>query len=226
MNKNILFFAVFSFFSFAFASEEITEQCPATTEDACAQETTFTPMKFTLSYSIKPGADASTADFDAATSTMRELIDAGHRGSPALYQNLLTFIKELQEAIIAGVNLFTVASTSQENITVIVEKAVIEDIEESIENAVENLSQQSTSKGLVEDVTNNLTVAYSIVVDKVENLQVWESVKAQMIALAQALNMRTKSPAELSDMLEIIMHDAQPLHNSTTTLTAEIQTQE
>lgn len=243
MNKNILFFAVLGFFSLdTIASEHTTpaEEIIAAVEEvetaahdvivaaeavdvavAAVEAVAFTPVKFTMSFTITPGSDASTTDFDSAAATMKELIEAGHRGSPSLYQNLLVFIKELQEAIVAGMNLFAVATTSQETVVEMIEDVAVEAVQNGALDTVAQVAQiDLPSKGIVEDATNSLTIAYSIVVDKVENLALWESVRAQMIALADALNMRTKSPAELSSMLETIMHDAQPLHNSMTTLSA------
>lgn len=248
MNKNITFLAVFGLVSLtALATEteliseinhvaaeavetvanveatvEAVEQVAQTVQaDVAAVEAAFTPMRFTLAFTVTPGADESVADFEAMTATAKELIEAGRKGSPSVYQNILVFIKEVQEAIVAGMNLFAVASTSQESLTALVEEVALEAAQDVIKNETEQINAQDLpSKGIVEDTTNNILVAYSVVVDKIEKLAAWESIKAQMIAVAEAVNLRTKSSAEITSMLGNILEDAQELENSVLTLSA------
>lgn len=214
-----------------------------------AVETAFIPMRFTLSFKVTSGAITSTADFDATATAMRELIEAGHRSSSSLYPNLLTFIKDLQAAIIAGLNLFGIATTTEEaiinGIATIAETAIENEIQSDSETltattiAEDILSaaistelpqilttDTNSTKSIAENAADNITIAYSIVVDKIENIALWESVKTEMIELANALNTHTKSPAEIVDMFETIIKDAEPLHHSVGTLGAFTSTQE
>lgn len=117
MNKNILLCATLFVFSAINA------------EDTVSTETTFTPQVCTFTYTVQ-AKDA--AHLDDIKQLHTRINDVTHRGAnPTVYQSLLVFIKELQEALTSGLNLFVTATAQNEPIAQVLEEAIVEAIVEN-----------------------------------------------------------------------------------------------
>lgn len=114
MNKNILLCISLFIFNSAQAN------------DIDSTETTFTPQVCTFTYTIK-AKDA--AQLDDIKQLHTRLNDLTHRNTnPTVYQSLVVFMKELQEAIAAGFNLFITATTQNEPLAQVLEEAIVDAI--------------------------------------------------------------------------------------------------
>jgi hypothetical protein len=118
MNKNITFFLVLSFFSAAFSIEHTTKTC-------------------SFEYVVSPKNSNDLNDFHHTTKQLLNLFEEIHRNpesNTTFYDKLLAFIKEVQEAVIAGVNLLSTSTSTNDTIVTINEVAqVAEEIVATVE---------------------------------------------------------------------------------------------
>lgn len=114
----------------------------------CAQESAeFTPKIVTWTYQITAKNAEQLSDILAMQTRTQETIHEMKRGiSSDSFAKFLTFIKELQEAIFAGLNLFGVANINQQAVTQ-EEIALINAVEAVVQTVqAEQAQDQSATK--------------------------------------------------------------------------------
>lgn len=111
MNKNISFFIALSIFNFTYTQEAIND---SQVETITLEQNKTLTRNHNLTIRIQAKDLNDTALFDQKSQELLDIIQTVHRSQNGahLYSQILNFIKELQEAIVAGYNLFTTATTS------------------------------------------------------------------------------------------------------------------
>lgn len=219
MNKNITFFLVLSFFSVTFSVENNTKTC-------------------SFEYTVSPKNSNDLSDFNHVTQKLLSLFESVHRNpenNTTFYDKLLTFIKELQEAVIAGVNLLSSSSSSTNEViatinqvaqtaedivqtveavqtvqTNIAEEAPTKTIEtvETTEVKQANVSEENQTKAVE---IHNIKIITTISCDNPEKDALFEELKNKMDVLAQAVNTQTCTPKEFVEMLHTIIQESKEL---------------
>lgn len=145
MNKNITFFLLLSFFNIALSAENKTKTC-------------------SFEYVVSPKDAHDLHDFNDATQKLLKLFDDIHRNpenNTTFYDNLLGFIQELQQAVIAGLNLFSSSSTSTNN-----EIATVNEVaqtSEEVVTTVEAVEAAQAAQANITEVTQATTTQASAV---------------------------------------------------------------
>lgn len=196
MNKNVIFFLALNIFGLTTAASTTLEN----------------PKTHTLSYTFA-AKENDSPDFQQAKEKLVMLFEDMRRdpsNNTNLYDKLLTFIKELQEAIIAGINLFSTASTSGSNAAVTVQE--VAQTAETIVEALENANQAQTVPTRHRAITNpHIEIALTISCDNSEKESLFEELKTKMNNLAEAFNHRTYSTEELTQLLHDIIQGSKEL---------------
>ncbi len=219
MNKNITFFLALSFFSFAFSVENNTQTC-------------------SFEYVVSPKDSNDLNDFNTATQKLLNLFEDVHRNpenNSTFYDKLLVFIKELQEAVVAGVNLISTSSASlAQTIATINQVAdVAEDIVQTaeivqtIQANADNQDQTKTMEAVeateVQEAsaseetqasaveTPNIKITTTISCDNPEKEFLFEQLKNKMDALAQTVNTQACTPQQFVEMLHAIIQESKEL---------------
>ncbi|MBI2344829.1 hypothetical protein HYV10_02020 [Candidatus Dependentiae bacterium] len=201
MNKNIITFLALSICGLTLTSDQYT------TKERTA---------YALVYKIAPKDTQNLTDFNENAEKLVALFESVQRkqcDEGIFYNKILTFIKELQEAIVAGLNLFGMASTST-NVPVVTINEVAQNAEtvaeklENIEN-IENIpafpiTQKSPRTPYIEII---LTISSN---DLEKNTSL-EILKAKIDALAEAFNSNSNTPEELVKMLNDIIQESKVL---------------
>ncbi len=209
MNKNLLLAAAFVFCATINATPE---------NDNNNSASSFTPKSCSLTYTVTVGKNQSTADFYDSVLAIRTIINSQYKSVPSLYQNLLIFIKELQEAIVAGLNLFSSASVSQESLIEVVQDIAVDAAQATFDNAVSNITSETTSlvdatvnhvtdklpfKSVdTDNITESFAVTYAVVADTEEKVSALETIKAEMDVLADSINRQSNSDQEQREMFK------------------------
>lgn len=222
MNKNITFFLVLSFFSAIFSTENNTKTC-------------------TFEYTVSPKDFNDHNDFNNTTKQLLSLFDDIHRNpenNTTFYDKLLAFIKEVQEAIIAGVNLLSTSSSSaNETIATINEVAqTAEEIIQTVEAVQANIAQDAQAKTIEtvevnEEASTSTTnaietveaeavkaieipkikIIITISCDNEEKETLFEELKNKMNALADAVNGQTCTAEDFVTTLNTIIQESKQL---------------
>lgn len=160
----------------------------------------FAPRKITWAYTIQAKDASNLEDIQHLQDKINNFAFNVQRGKATnVYQKFLVFIKELKEAITAGLNLFGTVSTSQELLTDIVEGVVEEAInnnpsgsvtQEPINNnssevvAQEPINNDPSEVAAQENVNDNLSevAAQEIINDNLSEETVVKSIKTNTSA--------------------------------------------
>ncbi len=242
MNKNISFFIALAIFNFSFAQETTTENEQAiatenaqeiTTEDkqdAIAELETSNPVyrSHNLTITIQPKDLNDTALFDEKKQELLNIIQSVHRTQDGsnLYNKILIFIKEAQEAIIAGLNLFSAATNSN---SVQIVKAAAETVASEAPDAISQESEESTPAVQKDIATENeskesdasiknIEFSINISLEKTEDEDLFDSLTAKMNDLILAINENSKSAEDVVTMLNDIILASQHLPNTNLTI--------
>ncbi|MFA5998403.1 MAG: hypothetical protein WC747_00070 [Candidatus Babeliales bacterium] len=132
---------------------------------------------FTFQYSVQPKNNDFT-DWNNANASLIELANRVQTKSTGttFYQSVLIFIKEMQEAIAAGLNLFGSISTSQESFSEIIQDITQAAIEDNVkDSAITDLGNTkstdeeavTTEETVSADVVTTDAVATEVVVEEV-----------------------------------------------------------
>lgn len=166
MKKNFLLCSMLLTSFVAFAEDEVVE---ASEENSSAVSEEFNKQQFTWTYSVKSNS-SEMSDFAKFNGQLRDMITQINRGENSnMYQQMLNFMKELQEAIVAGYNLFGSVMTSKEPFVEIAEQAV-EAITEEI----------STSEESSDVTTKDFSDASEVVVSQEEEIVATEDASVEV----------------------------------------------
>lgn len=195
-----------------------------------SQSSSFSPLGFTFAYNVRP-ATADNGDFiNVSRSFLSFLGSQTDSNVNNIYQNFAIFMKELQEAIVAGANLIQAVSTSEGTVVQVVAEAALENtnvqaadscvkniaedaqevvaaeaaIQETIvakEDAI-NTAEQAVVKA--EDVINTIEFEISLFVEKEEDISVWTEAKDLLFSLKQSLEKGLFSPNDLIEKLSSV----------------------
>lgn len=198
MKKNIIFFIALTVFGLNFASNSPVDKAN---------------KEYTLSYKFFAKNIENMTDFNQTTQKLIGLFEDTQR-SPEnganFYDKLLIFIKELQEAIIAGINLVGIASTSS-NDTI----ATINEIAQTAETFVETLDEvekiQTPPTKSRKTEQPHIEIALTISCDNPEKENLFEGLKIKMNTLAEAFNNQTYSAEELTAMLHALISESRTM---------------
>lgn len=132
------------------------------TSVVCAEE--FQAKKYTWQYVVQAKDTTNFETLSEFNGKMRSLIaemnDESVRSAGSdIYQKFLVFVKEMQEAIVAGFNLFGSVTTSQEPLVTFVEEAV----EEVIAQVIEEQVAEEVNKGVADQQAEVATVSEEVV---------------------------------------------------------------
>lgn len=151
MNKNISFFIALSFCNIAFTNEIINDS----SKEIVILEDKKSIPSHNLIIKIQSKNDDSKL-FNEKAEELMNIIQAVHRSqnSSNLYNQILAFIKETQEAILAGYNLITTATTATPfQLFSAVEEALTQE-KTSDENQVEDNSSTKNSDAALQNEEN------------------------------------------------------------------------
>ncbi len=170
MNKNAFFLVTLLCTQFAYSAQE-----------------TFTPKKFTLTYTLNVDANDQSRD------VLVNLTNNVHRSSN-FYAKLTSFIKELKEAIAAGLSLFDAVATTEES--------PLEIVSDVAQAALDNAAQDANTEN-----KSYTALTYTIASLKPEDEAQYTEAKNMLQTLAQALNNNEKTVEEVVALVEEI-HNA------------------
>ncbi len=215
---------------------------------AAQAEETFVPKRFTWTYSLQ-AQDASNCDdilkFHGAMRSMIDEINVNRSASVNMYEKLLVFIKEAQEAILAGFNLFSSSHTTVAEIED-VEAAIVETVTEVLEQAADAQAVERTvsldepvmqeeNDAEVIDATQNSDVAEIEVVQTVNpvvyisisctvlnasEVESWNNATAMLQDLSDKINAQVLSPLEVIDAINEVAVILQQLQSADMFFTA------
>ncbi len=209
MTKNSLLFTVlFTFIS----SLNATEQVP------------FSAQIFTWEYTVIPQNHHDLTDWNNANNSLMTHIQKTTRGSGNnFYENILTFIKEMQEALSQNLNLVSLISTSDENLADIMQEVADEAFNEessSSEPATGNVTHNDTSAAqdsatetasaevvLSENdvqVTPAITISLSILATDAHEQETWIIAKEMLEKLSAQAATGKLSPEDFVQQLSAI----------------------
>jgi len=183
---------------------------------ANADETTFTPQQFTLTYTITPVE--MTDDVMVLFDQMRSIINDGHNNEPNFYDKLIIFIRDVQTAIQSGMNLVGIVTTTHQPILTTI-KEVIE-AEQLIDQEINSSTTQET-KSDIANHPNELSFSLAIDVNHKEEFQHWTTIKEMLLELQLMLQDKTTSPDTIAQALQAIMKEKKQL-KGVITLSASI----
>ncbi|MBP9764949.1 hypothetical protein KBD08_01280 [Candidatus Babeliales bacterium] len=166
MNKNAFFLVTLLCTQFAYSAQE-----------------TFTPKKFTLTYTLN--VDANDQSRDVLVNMMNNV----HRSSN-FYSKLTSFIKELKEAIAAGLTLFNAVATIEESPLEIVSDVA----QAALESAIDTTSTEKSQTVLT----------YTIASLKPADETNYNEAKNMLQNLAQALNSNESTVEQVIALVEEI----------------------
>jgi len=198
MNKNILFFIALAVFNIANTADLNTNK---------------SSQEYTLKYTFKAIDTQNLTDFNNASKGLIELFESTRKNSSNntnFYDKLLNFIKELQEAVIAGINLFSSASTTS-NAAI----ETVNDIAQTAEVAVEALEQVEKIQTLPAQSRKinvpHIEIGLTVSCEDEEKENSFVSLKAKMDLFAQAFNDKTCSAEESVKNLTQIIEECKSL---------------
>ncbi len=195
---------------------------------AAQAEEAFVPKKFTWTYSVQAQDTTNCDDILNFHTQMRSMIDdinVNRCASANMYEKLLSFIKEVQEAIIAGFNLFSASHTAvieveelanvlAESVTETVEQAAdealtrnvtLDESEEVVEQAEENVAEISevvaTEDVVVSEFNPAVLISISCTVLEPSELELWNNATAMLQDLSDKINAQLLSPLEIIDAI-------------------------
>lgn len=191
----------------------------------------FVPQRFTWTYSVQALDTSDMTDFAKFNSQLNDLIVDIHRGqSSNMYEQTLNFLKELQEAIVAGVNLFSSVVTTQESAAeMIVEETekVAEETDavadsamnqdEQTEDVIANVSEETDA---VVSVNPALNISVMCTLLNQQDLELWNSAKSTLQALADNMNNNVCTPDEIIATLNNVYDILIQLEGSNLSLTS------
>ncbi|MCX5923953.1 MAG: hypothetical protein NTZ68_00810 [Candidatus Dependentiae bacterium] len=204
MTKNtILLAALFAFSSLVNANVETIAK---------------TAKVFTFEYTVQPKSSDFT-DWNNANASLLELankVQTKSSGS-SFYQSVLVFIKEMQEAIAAGLNLFGSVSTSQDSFSEIIQDITAEAIEQNVKESVA-AALGSTKSTEEENVATEVEATQEAVVSEVEAIE--EVVATEVIeqATQEAAIEAQEVLAEEALVEEVLAEEAQDIPSITISL--------
>jgi hypothetical protein len=192
----------------------------------------FSPERFTWTYSVKPKS-SEMSDFVRFNGQLHEMIIQVHRGeNSSMYQQMLNFMKELQEAIVAGYNLFGAVVTSKESYVQIAAEAaeaIVEEVSTSEESSnVVTKACDVSEEASVEAVESEAAVAVDpaliitltcSVVDET-GLENWNLATTMLQDLADSMNNGSITPDEVIASLTSIYDVLIKMSNAGLSLTS------
>lgn len=205
MNKNILFSIALSIFGLTFAEE--TAQATL----IHAQKSVFQSSTLSLAFSAKDSEDLN--DLNTATNkliTLFESMQKNQNSSENFYGKLLVFVKELQEAVIAGLNLFGTATTSTSNAVQTVQE-IAQSAETLIETVSDVQSEENAPTAQKSITAPQIKFSFIISIYNEEQQAALEQLTAKMNAAAQAYNEQTCSMDTLVEMIQVIVIESKNL---------------
>ncbi|MBP7854350.1 hypothetical protein KAZ82_00255 [Candidatus Babeliales bacterium] len=185
MNKSMFFSAIFIIASNCFASDEVTQ--PVSSFDA---------KYYSCVLKIQPkSVDGDMQAFNQLDAAMRELID-GTRAEqkPNLFELFLNFVKEVKEAVMAGMNLFITVENHQESLSEVVQDLMIEEmIAVETQPSVERVLAQdevAVCPEVTETAVNKQTLSVIICCACSDESQVaaYEALKSKLELFASDMN--------------------------------------
>lgn len=198
-------------------ASEVTES--TNNEVVAAEEATITRSAlnktYTLNYTVT-AKDNDASDLNNSVEKLVSLFQEEARRSPSngegFYNKILVFIKELQEAIIAGVNLLASTSTStNDTITTINEVA---QTAEAIVETLENVENAQAAPATTRAITRNIEFSLTISCENPEKEVLFETLKNKMIALSEAFNKQACSAEEFVAAFNSIIQESKDLGSS------------
>lgn len=167
----------------------------------------FTPQTFTWTYSVQAKDANNMEDLRTAIHQIRSIInEAATKGSESnasnFFQKFLVFVKELQEAIAAGFNLFGAVSTSQQPLLQVAEDFVEQALDQAVEtqetNEVKSLDNaEVVSEPAATPTLPRIIIAFTCSVQNPAELESWNTSKSLLEELATSLNNNTISSDEV-----------------------------
>jgi hypothetical protein len=249
MNKKISFFIALAIFNFTFASEETTTQDQQIQEEQVLtlKDSNFATRSYLFKATIQAKDVSDTSLFDQKAQELFDMIQTAHRdqNSSNLYNQILVFVKELQEAILAGLNLFTTATTScpikiiqtsetaevpqvddlaqQKEVTT--EASFVTTEEETIVETTTFVTEEETT---TEPVTTQaqteaalgkqIEFSLNVSLEREEDEELFNSITEKMDTLAQMLNANSYEAEVITSLLNDIILAANNLPNTNLTI--------
>ena len=207
---------------------------------AAQAEETFVPKKFTWTYSVQAKDATDCNDIAEFHNQMRSMIDDIHVNrcvSANMYEKLLSFIKEVQEAIVAGFNLFSASHTA---VTEVEELAnvLVESVAETVEQAADQVLTRDVTldeSEIVEQATEEVDQAQDAVVANIKpvvlisiscsvlepsELELWNNATVMLQDLSDKINAQVLSPLEIIDAINQVALILQQLQSADMFFTA------
>jgi hypothetical protein len=172
----------------------------------------FVAKKFTWTYTIKALDEANLDDIHRVNLGMRSLIHDLSRGTNQnFYQNFLIFFKELQEAIVAGLNLVGFVQTHQVTMAEVEEAVVATVVEEitaetktEVDQVAAQVDQAVAAEVVADDavateIAPGATVAMSLSCEVKDEsaVDLWNQATTALQELADGINNNSLSSAEM-----------------------------
>ncbi len=211
MNKNNIFFLALTFFSFNFATAWETNR----------------PETYTFEYTFTPRNFDDRNDFNQAVQNFVDLCNSTHRNQESnlnFYDNLLNFIKELQASVVAGVNLLSSSTLTNENVAEINNLAqtaqevvdVAGKISES-QTATETSNSDTTTQPVAANTTPDVQTpkiqfVLTITSDQNDKTEVFEALKNKLTVLSHMINNQTSSPEEIIALFNAVIEGSKELN--------------
>jgi hypothetical protein len=215
MNKNISFLIALSIFNFSFAQPTELENTAETTTEIEVSNAVIRSHNLTIT--IQPKDLNDTALFEDKAQELLNIIQSVHRTQDGsnLYNKILIFIKETQEAIIAGLNLFSSANNS--NPIQVIETITETIASENTQDSQKNIATENESKEL-ETSTKNIAISINISLEKTEDENLFNALTTKMNDLMLVINENSKSAEDVVTMLNDIILASQHLPNTNLTI--------
>ncbi|MBP6892219.1 hypothetical protein KBB68_01420 [Candidatus Babeliales bacterium] len=200
------------------------------TSVVCAEE--FQPKKYTWQYVVQAKDTNNVETLTEFNEKLRGLIkemneDSVRSAGSDIYQKFLIFVKEMQEAIIAGFNLFGSVSTLQEPLVEFVEEAVVQAVEEQATEEVNKsvVDEQAEIATVSEDVSATMqdvtpavnpiiTITFTCKILDASQEELWNVTVGMFQALADKINSNQITSEELVTALTEIYQTLSKLEGS------------
>lgn len=211
------------------------------TSAVCAQD--FQAKQYTWQYVVQAKDAANLESLSEFNTKLREMIvemnqDSVRSSGTEIYQKFLIFVKEIQEAIAAGANLFGSVAIAQEPLVVLVQEAaeqvleqaidaqvaeevaanknvaeeqveaIVEEIEASVESLEEVIAQATPS------VIPAIVITFNCKITDESKEEIWNTAVTAFQLLADKINSNQTTPDEVIASLVEIYNALSQLENA------------